>query len=171
MITGKVISIKGQIVEVEFLETKPRFNDVLTFKEDPQVRMEVYRSASPNSFFCLVLTNVTKLHHGSIVVSTEQPIRIPVGQEMLGRVINTLGEPQDGMGEITTLKQESNLLISLPLLSKVEKLDSLEELVLVRQLLFQKLFITLLFLIQKKTSQSLLVSVNEPVKEKNYSKH
>src|SRR5258708_27528354 len=100
MLTGKVVSVKGQIIEVEFLEKKPRFNDVLIAKDDDSVKMEVYRSATPNSFFCLALTNVTKLHHGSIVVSTEQPIRVPVGQEMLGRVINTLGEAQDGAGEI-----------------------------------------------------------------------
>ena len=70
MITGKVVSIKGQIIEVEFLDQKPRFNDVLILKDDPTVKMEVYRSASPNSFFCLALTTVTKLHHSSPVVST-----------------------------------------------------------------------------------------------------
>ena len=106
MITGRVVSVKGQIIEVEFLEGKPRFNDVLIYKEDPTVKMEVYRSASPVSFFCLALTNVTKLHHGATVISTEQPIRIPVGSEMLGRVINTLGEAQDGMGEIKTKEQK-----------------------------------------------------------------
>jgi F-type H+-transporting ATPase subunit beta len=100
MLTGKVVSVKGQIIEVEFLELKPQFNDVLVGKDDPSVRMEVYRSATATSFFCLALTGVTNLHHGSLVVSTEQPIRVPVGQEMLGRVINTLGEPQDGAGEI-----------------------------------------------------------------------
>jgi len=46
------------------------------------------------------LTETTKLHHGSVVISTEQPIRVPVGQATLGRVLNTLGVPQDGQGEI-----------------------------------------------------------------------
>jgi F-type H+/Na+-transporting ATPase subunit beta len=100
MLIGKVVSVKGQIIEVEFLEKKPRFNDVLVYKEDQNVKMEVYRSATPTSFFCLALTETTELHHGALVVSTEQPIRIPVGQETLGRVINTLGMPQDGQGEI-----------------------------------------------------------------------
>ena len=100
MIIGKVVSVKGQIIEAEFLNEKPHIYDVLAYKEDPSVKMEVYTSASPTSFFCLALTDVVKLHHGSVLVSTEQPIRIPVGQEMLGRVVDTLGEPQDGMGEI-----------------------------------------------------------------------
>jgi F-type H+/Na+-transporting ATPase subunit beta len=100
MLIGKVISIKGQIIEVEFLDKKPKIYDVLTFKDDESVKMEVYTSASPTSFFCLALTPVTKLHHGSLVVSTGQPIKIPVGPEMLGRVVDTLGMPQDGAGEI-----------------------------------------------------------------------
>jgi F-type H+-transporting ATPase subunit beta len=110
MITGKVVSVKGQIIEAEFLEAKPRFNDVLTFKDDPKVKMEVYRSASPNSFFCLALTSVTDLYHGAVVISTEQPIRIPVGPEMLGRVINTMGDAQDGLGPLTA--KDSKPIIS-----------------------------------------------------------
>lgn len=100
MLQGKIISVKGQIIEVEFLDDKPHIYDVLLFKDDPEIRMEVYTSASPTSFFCLALTGVTKLHHGSIVLNTGQPIKIPVGQEVLGRVINTLGLPQDELGEI-----------------------------------------------------------------------
>lgn len=110
MLLGKVISVKGQIIEVEFLDEKPRIYDVLTDKEDPTIKMEVYTSASPNSFFCLALTHTTSLHHASVVVSTGQPIKIPVGQEMLGRVIDTLGEPQDGYGEIKT--KDSKPIIS-----------------------------------------------------------
>jgi F-type H+-transporting ATPase subunit beta len=64
--------------------------------------MEIYTSASPNSFFCLALTNTNTLHHGSIVIETGQPIKIPVGKEMLGRVVDTLGNPQDNLGEIKT---------------------------------------------------------------------
>lgn len=100
MLEGKVISIKGQIIEVEFLDEKPHIHDVLLHKEDETIKMEVYTSASPTSFYCLALTHVSILHHGSVVVSTGQPIKIPVGKEMLGRVVDTLGEPQDGQGEI-----------------------------------------------------------------------
>jgi len=102
MITGKIISIKGQIVEVEFLEDKPRIYELLICKDEPSVKMEVYTSASQNSFYCLALTDISNIHYNSVVVSTGQPIRIPVGKELLGRVIDTLGEPQDGLGEITT---------------------------------------------------------------------
>ena len=42
MIVGKVVSVKGQIIEVEFADDKPRINDVLVYKEDPDGKMEVY---------------------------------------------------------------------------------------------------------------------------------
>jgi F-type H+/Na+-transporting ATPase subunit beta len=100
MINGKVISVRGQIIEVEFLDDKPRIYDVLISEEDPSIKMEVFTSATPSSFFCLALTNINRLHHGSILVSTGQPIKVPVGPELLGRVVDTLGEPQDGLGEI-----------------------------------------------------------------------
>jgi F-type H+-transporting ATPase subunit beta len=102
MISGKIISIKGQVIEVEFLEEKPKLYNILVAKEDPNIKMELYTSASTNSFYCLALTSVPKLHYGSIVVDTGQPIRVPVGHGMLGRVINTLGEPQDDLGEVDT---------------------------------------------------------------------
>jgi len=102
MVLGKVISIKEQIIEVEFLEDKPRIYDVLESKEDANVKMEVYTSASPTSFFCLALTNFYNLRHGSIVIDTNHPIKVPVGVEMLGRVVDTLGNPQDGLGELKT---------------------------------------------------------------------
>ena len=57
MIQGKVVSIKGQIIEVEFLDEKPHIYDVLFSKFDPTIKMEVYTSATPNSFFCLALTH------------------------------------------------------------------------------------------------------------------
>ncbi len=110
MLIGKVVSVKGQIVEVEFTGEKPRIFDVLVHREDPNIKMEVYTSASPNSFYCLALTDVNKLHHGSDVVNTEQPIKIPVGPELLGRVVDTLGNPQDGLGPLNV--KESRSIIS-----------------------------------------------------------
>src|SRR4051812_27402880 len=106
MITGKIISIKGQIIEVEFQDEKPHIYDVLVSRRDATIKMEVYTSASPNSFFCLALTHITAMHHGSVVVSTGQPIKVPVGKELLGRVIDTLGEPQDGNGPINAKEEK-----------------------------------------------------------------
>jgi F-type H+-transporting ATPase subunit beta len=100
MVTGKVISIKGQIIEAEFLEERPFIYHVLVSQEDPECKMEIYTSASPTSFYCLALTDISQLHYGSVLVSTGQSIKVPVGQALLGRVVNTLGYPQDGLGPL-----------------------------------------------------------------------
>lgn len=98
---GKVIAILGQIVEVEFSASNtPRMHDVLTLVDDPKVTMEVYISASLNSYFCLLLAGSPKLSRGKEVVNTHSPIKIPVGQATLGRAINIFGKAVDGKEEI-----------------------------------------------------------------------
>lgn len=111
MINGKVVSIRGQIIEVEFPDEKPHIYDLLVMKNAPEIKMEVYTSSSPTSFYCLALTSINKLHHGAVIESTGQPIKVPVGKELLGRVIDTLGAAEDGRGEITTKE-------SMPIISK-----------------------------------------------------
>lgn len=100
MTEGKVIGIKGQIIEVEFLEEKPKVHDILVAKDDETIKLEVYTSASPTSYYCLALTHMTILHYGSTVICTGKPLQLPVGKALLGRVVDTLGEPQDGQGEL-----------------------------------------------------------------------
>ncbi len=92
---GRVKSIKGQIVEIEFEGFAPNVHDIFILQGDPSVRLEVYASSSENSFYCLSLTDVRKLHRGAVMVNTGEPIRVPVGDGVLGRVINIFGEPQD----------------------------------------------------------------------------
>lgn len=98
---GKIVSIKGQIIEVAFPSAKPRVHDILVAESDPTVKMEVYMSATNNTFFCLPLSPVQKLHRGAVVLNTQEPIKIPVGKEVLGRVIDIFGEPQDGKGPLS----------------------------------------------------------------------
>ena len=100
MIKGFVKSIKEQLIEVEFLDEKPRIHDVLHFEEDTDVRMEVYGSSGIASFFCLALTKVTSLYRGAVIVDTLKTLEIPVGAEVLGRIIDIFGNAQDGKGGI-----------------------------------------------------------------------
>lgn len=98
--TGKIISIKGQIVEVEFRDHRPRIHDILTLEVDPSVKMEVYASSSATTFFCFTYHATVKMHRGAPVINTGKPIEVPVGQEVLGRIINIFGETQDGRGTL-----------------------------------------------------------------------
>ncbi|HVF69459.1 MAG TPA: F0F1 ATP synthase subunit beta [Xanthomonadales bacterium] len=100
--TGHVKQIKGQVVEVEFLINKPQLHDLLVLTEDPTVQLEVYSSASNNSFYCIVFQHVDKLYRGAKLINTQKSIQIPTGPQVLGRVMNLFGKPLDGKGEIKT---------------------------------------------------------------------
>ena len=49
---------------------------------------------------CVLLGNETKIEEGDTVKRTDRVVEVPVGKEMLGRVVNSLGQPLDGLGQI-----------------------------------------------------------------------
>ena len=100
--TGKVVGIKGQVVEIEFSQLKPGLKDVLIFEEDPDVRFEVYASSGPNTFYSLALGSIEKIYRGAKVVNSQKQLMFPVGEAMLGRVVNIFGKPYDKLGPIAT---------------------------------------------------------------------
>lgn len=52
----------------------------------------------------IIMGSDTKIKEGDIVKTTGKIIQVPVGEAMLGRVVNALGQPIDGKGEIATSK-------------------------------------------------------------------
>lgn len=103
---GHIKQIKGHVAEVEFMLEKPQIHDLLLLEEDPTVQLEVYSSASANSFYCIVFAQNEKLYRGARVINTKEPIKIPAGQNILGRVMNLFGKPLDGKGDIKTKEQK-----------------------------------------------------------------
>ncbi len=104
MTQGTIIAIKGQIVEVEFRDVKPAINEILTLEKDPTAILEVYSSASDESFYCFLLRHSKPLQRGMKVLNTNKPLVVPVGRSLLGRVINVFGEPLDGGAALKDLK-------------------------------------------------------------------
>lgn len=92
---GKVVGVKGQIVEVEFPKNKPAITDLIVMPDNPEIRLEVYSSSDKDSFYCLALSPTEKLFRGAKVVNTRMPIQFPVGTQLLGRVVDIFGNPID----------------------------------------------------------------------------
>lgn len=99
---GKILAIRGQIIEVEFGELKPEIHDILVFSDNPEIKMEVYASSKEDTFFCLALSSTEKLYRGAEVLSTASPILFPVGKELLGRAVDIFGNPQDVKANLIT---------------------------------------------------------------------
>ena len=97
---GKVIRVTGSIVEVEFLNNKPEIFDLLIVEDNPSAKLQVYKSSDHDSFYCIALTATLELNRGTVVVSTGEKLKTPVGKGVLGRVMNVFGDPKDGLGPI-----------------------------------------------------------------------
>lgn len=104
-VTGKVISITGQVAEIEFEGEKPQINEVLVAKNDPSVILYVFASAGGNMFYGTILIGRRKLKRGSVVEGKEKKLSIPVGNCLLGRVVDVFGRPIDGKGPLSYTKE------------------------------------------------------------------
>lgn len=102
LVTGNVIAIRGQVVEVSFTGEKPSVHDVLVLENDPLVKMEVYTSTGQDSYYCLLLTEGATIARGIGVINTRKSVTIPVGKEVLGRVLDLFGNPRDKGPQIQT---------------------------------------------------------------------
>ena len=92
---GRIVSVSGSVVLAEFLEEKPRVNELLVLENDSSVMLEVHASESKDRMYCLALTGVESIRRGARVLCTGNTIVIPVGEKVLGRVMNVFGEPID----------------------------------------------------------------------------
>jgi F-type H+-transporting ATPase subunit beta len=125
--TARVIGVKGFVVEVEFMgDNKPEIHDILVLDDNDNVKMQVFRSSTKNNFYCLCLTNVEEVYRGARVVNTQRPLFVPVGDAVLGRVIDIFGGPVDGRGKIPStnyqpIYQEQPIYTQVP-----EQLEILE---------------------------------------------
>jgi F-type H+/Na+-transporting ATPase subunit beta len=97
---GKIIAILGQILEVEFTDEQPILHDMIYLEEDQTVIMEVYTSSGQGTYYCLLLDNPVKLKKGMTVINSGAAIKVPVGDAVLGRAIDVMGQTHDGLGDL-----------------------------------------------------------------------
>ena len=97
---GRVSSIRGDVVEVEFFVSKPFHNEVLILKNNPDVRLEVYSLDAENQANCLCFVGIERLYKGAEILRTGETIKMPVGEATLGRLLDVFGNPQDSLGPL-----------------------------------------------------------------------
>ncbi len=101
--TGRIVSIKSHVIEVEFSgDYKPKIYEVLRLKDDNDKKLLVYKSSETNRFYCIALSEVSYYCRGKLVECVKDSITIPAGEEVLGRILDSFGNPRDGKGEINS---------------------------------------------------------------------
>ncbi len=98
---GKVVEVGDGIARVGGLPNVA-VNEMLRF-EDGTIGLAL--NLDEASIGAVVLGDVDKIEEGQNVEATGQILSVPVGDGLLGRVVNTLGEPVDGKGPLTNVTQ------------------------------------------------------------------
>ena len=106
---GKIIQVIGPVVDVEFepgnlpailnacTVTNPGINDT-----PDNLVVEIAQHLGDNVCRCIAMDQTDGLTRGMEVKDRGEPITIPVGKSSLGRIMNVVGRPVDGLGDITS---------------------------------------------------------------------
>jgi len=93
---GKIIQIMGPVVDVEFDGYLPAINDAIEVPGTKErLVLEVAAHIGDSRVRTIAMDMTEGLTRGQECVATGGPIQVPVGEEVLGRIFNVIGEPVD----------------------------------------------------------------------------
>ena len=106
MSTGKIVQIIGPVVDVEFPPGRlPGIYNALKIRrgsngDSEEITAEVAQHLGESTVRAVAMQPTDGLVRGTEAEDTGQPISVPVGREVLGRILNVVGEPVDGLGAV-----------------------------------------------------------------------
>ncbi|MBK9071928.1 MAG: F0F1 ATP synthase subunit beta [Myxococcales bacterium] len=102
---GRVVQVIGPVVDVAFDSAQlPEINTALLItnpsidKRADNLTVEVAQHLGEKMVRCIAMDNTDGLVRGQAVKNSGSPISVPVGKEVLGRILNVIGEPVDERG-------------------------------------------------------------------------
>ncbi len=100
---GQIVQVIGPVVDVEFSSGNlPEIYDALEIIGDNgnKTTVEVQQLLGQNVVRSVAMSSTDGLKRGMKVINTNGPIKVPVGDGILGRILNVLGDPVDNMGDV-----------------------------------------------------------------------
>ncbi|MEI8032898.1 MAG: F0F1 ATP synthase subunit beta [Chlorobiaceae bacterium] len=107
---GKISQIIGPVVDVDFPEGRlPSILDALTITrpDGTKLVLETQQHLGEERVRTVAMESTDGLVRGLSVANTGRPIQVPVGPEVLSRMLNVVGDPIDGRGPVNTTKSYS----------------------------------------------------------------
>jgi F-type H+-transporting ATPase subunit beta len=101
--TGRVVQVQGAVVDCTFPpgEMPEIYESIEVPRKDASpLVLEVQRHLGSHSVRTVAMDSTDGLNRGRDAHATGSPIRVPVGENTLGRVFNVLGDPIDGLGTV-----------------------------------------------------------------------
>ncbi|MYK40178.1 MAG: F0F1 ATP synthase subunit beta [Gemmatimonadetes bacterium] len=105
---GTIKELIGVVIDVDFAgqELPPIYNSLEVVAEDrpsqDRLVLEVQQHLGEHAVRCVAMDSTDGLRRGARVVDSGGPIQVPVGEEVLGRLFNVIGEPIDGKGALSS---------------------------------------------------------------------
>jgi F-type H+-transporting ATPase subunit beta len=98
---GRIAQVMGAVVDVQFDGALPAIlNALTTDNQGKKLTLEVAQHLGENTVRTIAMDSTDGLTRGQEVIDTGAPIAVPVGREVLGRILNVIGEPVDEKGPI-----------------------------------------------------------------------
>ncbi len=105
-LVGRISQVIGAVIDVQFDgELPPILNALECDNHGQRLVLEVAQHLGESTVRTVAMDSTDGLVRGTEVTDTGGPIRIPVGPETLGRIMNVIGEPIDERGEIKTAQR------------------------------------------------------------------
>ncbi len=95
-IPGQIVSVRGSVVDIEFLETLPPIHSLIRSGKDGEILIEAAAHLDEQRVRGIALNATAGLYRGEAAWTYGDPLKAPVGRELLGRMFNVFGEPIDG---------------------------------------------------------------------------
>ena len=131
--TGKIVQVIGPVVDAEFnpQEGLPKIFDALEInfkgaKGPVKLTLEVQQHLGESWVRAIAMSSTEGLQRGMEVINTAAPISVPVGEGVLGRIFNVVGEPTDQRGPVEFAKKYTIHRPAPPLVDQDTKANILE---------------------------------------------
>jgi len=98
---GRIAQVMGAVVDVQFDGALPAIlNALTTDNQGKKLTLEVAQHLGESTVRTIAMDSTDGLTRGQEVIDTGSPIAVPVGREVLGRILNVIGEPVDEKGPL-----------------------------------------------------------------------
>lgn len=111
---GVIVSIKDLVVLAQFDEGMPDINELIVANNPSKTQLLVDHLEPGGIAFCLNVRTDRSLEKGTSVERTGKGIEIPIGEKTVGRILNALGDPLDGLPPITVEEAPRKDIMKLP---------------------------------------------------------
>lgn len=99
---GHIRAIKDLVVKVEFDDDMPGLGEVLIVDNEQKTPLVVEKALSESVVMTLNIRSHRNMQKGMMVETTGRGVQIPVGEQTIGRILDALGDPLDGLAPVVT---------------------------------------------------------------------